>query len=111
MLAVCGCSCVCDREVNSGLDTGGSSSESSESEPSDGLKVKGSSSSSSSLSSTEAAPDVEVWGMGDRGLVVVWESAAGTSRAEVARDRSVGRLGVDLDCKPGGTPRLGDMSL
>jgi hypothetical protein len=100
VLAVCSGRCVCDREVYSGLETGGVSSESSESEPSDGLNVNGSwssSSSSSSLSSTDAAPEVEVLGIGESGLVVELEPGGGRSRVEVSRDRSVGRFGVDLD--------------
>jgi hypothetical protein len=84
--------------VYSGLETGGVSSESSESEPSDGLNVNGSwSSSSSSLSSTDAAPEVEVLGIGESGLVVELEPGGGRSRVDVSRDRSVGRFGVDLD--------------
>jgi hypothetical protein len=106
---VCG-RCVCERDVNSGLETGGISSESSESEPSDGLKVNGSWSSSSSLSSTDAAPEVVVLRTGESGLVIEFESGGGRWRGDVCRDRNVGRFGVDLDCKPGGTPRLGDMS-
>jgi hypothetical protein len=102
--------------VNSGRDAGGLSasscasccvSSSPDSDPSDSSSANGSSS-ASSLSSTDAGP----FESGDRGLVTRGGETAerecwcrAVLRAS-SSDLSVGRLGVDLDCKPGGTPPL-----
>jgi hypothetical protein len=100
---------VWEREVYRGRVVGGIGSESSESDPEEGFKANGSWSSSCKLSSTEAGSEGDVFGTGERGLVIAWLTGrGGYSLVVVSRDRRVGRLGVDLDWNPEGTafPRL-----